>query len=75
MGRVEKLLVGRDNIVRAVKLVTLDKSNKIITLNRPLRNLYPLELSSCVDEKKHEDQESEPKITTIMDKDVAEHIV
>ena len=46
MGKVEKLLRGRDNEVRAAEVVTVDNSLRKIRLKRPIQKLYPLEVNA-----------------------------
>ena len=50
MGKVEKLLKGRDNMVRAAEVITVDNSLRRILMKRPIQKLYPLEVdTSSVD--------------------------
>ena len=53
MGRVERLLQGRDGVVCAAEVQTLDKSKRIVLLKRPLKKLYPLEVRADVKEKEN----------------------
>ena len=53
LGRVEKLLVGRDGKVRAAELTTNEKAGKTITMRRPIQKLFPLEVN---DSKTNEDE-------------------
>ena len=46
LGRVTKLFPGRDGIIRSAAVATLDPSNRVIRVNRPLEKLYPLEVRS-----------------------------
>ena len=41
MGKVEKLLRGRDDVVRAAEVVTVDNSLCQVRLKRPIQKLYP----------------------------------
>ena len=50
MGRVEKLLVGKDNVARAAELVTVDNSLRKIRMKRPVQKLYPLEVDTSVED-------------------------
>ena len=50
MGRVEKLLVGKDNVARAAELVTVDNSVRKIRMKRPVQKLYPLEVDTSVED-------------------------
>ena len=45
MGKVEKLLRGRDNVVRSAEVATVDKSLRRILIKRPIQKLYPLEVN------------------------------
>ena len=45
MGKVEKLLQGQDNVVRAAKVLTVDNSLRKTRLKRPVQKLYPLEIN------------------------------
>jgi hypothetical protein len=42
VGRIESLIVGRDEVVRGAKVMT--KGNAVY-LNRPVQKLYPVELN------------------------------
>ena len=75
IGRIEKLLTGRDNLVRAVELITLDKAKNIIRLKRPLKKLFPLELSSTTGLDIDVVSNTEPLITMIRDEDIVQRIV
>ena len=46
MGRVNKLLGGKDNVVRAAELVTVHSSLPNIHIKRPVQKLYPLEVDT-----------------------------
>ncbi|KAK3750791.1 hypothetical protein QZH41_006585 [Actinostola sp. cb2023] len=74
MGKVERLLPGRDNVVRAAEVITLDKSKRIIRVKRPLQKLYPLEVSAQ-EETSEADVGSDvpqniPQIQLIRDEDI-----
>ena len=45
-GKVEKLLRGREDVVRAAEVVTVDNSLRQVRLKRPMRKLYPLEVNA-----------------------------
>ena len=64
MGKVDKLVPGRDGVVRAAELTTLDKSRRIIRVKRPIQKLYPLEVSAAVSDK------SDKTVTVVTDEDV-----
>ena len=64
MGKVDKLVPGRDSVVRAAELTTLDKSQRIIRVKRPIQKLYPLEVSAAVSDK------SDKTVTMVTDADV-----
>ncbi|XP_050397872.1 uncharacterized protein LOC130014246 [Patella vulgata] len=44
MGRVDRILPGRDNNVRSAVVRVQNKQGKIIFMNRPIQKLYPIEL-------------------------------
>ena len=69
MGKVIKLLTGKDGNIRAAEVLTHDKSQRVITMQRPLQKLYPLEVSYSVDKK---EQTNTPAITMVHDEDVQE---
>ena len=48
MAKIEELLSGKDGIVRAAVIRTLDKSKRPILLKLALRHLHPLEVTSAV---------------------------
>ena len=48
MAKVEKLRPGKDGIVRAAVVRTLDKAKRPVSLKRAIRTLYPLEVTSDV---------------------------
>ena len=70
MGRAERLLQGRDGVVRAAEVQTLYKSKHIVHLKRPLKKLYPLEVRADVKKKDN----SKVAIRTARDEDVTQHI-
>ena len=45
LGKVEKLLRGRDSVARAAEVVTVDKSLNKTLLRPPIQKLYPLEIN------------------------------
>ena len=45
MGKVEKLLRGRDNVVRSAEVANVDKSLRRIRIKLPIQKLYPLEIN------------------------------
>ena len=45
-SKVEKLLRGRDDVVRAAEVVTVDNSLRQVRLKRPIQKLYPLEVNA-----------------------------
>ena len=45
-GKVEKLLRGREDVVRVAEVVTVDNSLRQVRLKRPIRKLYPLEVNA-----------------------------
>lgn len=50
MEKVEKLLRGRDNLVRAAEVVTVDNSLRRIRIKRPIQKLYPLEVDTSAED-------------------------
>ena len=46
MGKVEKPLRGRDDVVRAAEVVTVDNSLRQDRLKWPIQKLYPLEVNA-----------------------------
>ena len=78
MAKVEKLLPGKDGIVRVAVVRTLDKAKRPVSLKRAIRQLYPLEVTSDVHEFNQVDvksQEDDPKdipIRHVADEDVQE---
>jgi len=45
LGKVEKLLRGRDKVARAAEVVTVDNSLLKTLLKHPIQKLYPLEIN------------------------------
>ena len=45
-GKVKKLLRGREDVVRAAEVVTVDNSLRQVRLKRPIQKLYPLEVNA-----------------------------
>ena len=41
LGRITRLLPGKEGKIRAAEVLTLDKSNRPIHVKRPLKKLYP----------------------------------
>ncbi|XP_065060233.1 uncharacterized protein LOC135687567 [Rhopilema esculentum] len=79
MGKVVKLLTGRDGLVRAAEIKTLDKSRRVIYIKRPIQRLYPLEVNANEEnsteiEHLNGQKEHEPSITMVRDEDIREHI-
>ena len=46
MGKVEKLLRLRDDVVRAAEVITADYSLRQVRLKRPVQKLYPVEVNA-----------------------------
>ena len=44
LGRIESLIVGKDEVVRGAKVRVMTKGNPVY-LNRPVQKLYPVELN------------------------------
>ena len=49
LGRIEELVEGRDNVVRAAKVKVPTHGDHATTLWRPLQHLYPLEVTQLPD--------------------------
>ena len=75
LGKIVRVLPGKDNIIRAAEVRSLDKSGNPIVLKRPVQKLYPLEITELGTEKStlNEDVNNIP-ITMVSDKDVVAHI-
>ena len=44
LGKIVRLLQGKDNLARVAELQTVDNSGKSITMKRPIQHLIPLEV-------------------------------
>ena len=44
MGKVERVLPGRDGFIRSAELTTVNKSGNVVRVKRPIQKLYPLEV-------------------------------
>ena len=80
MAKVEKLLPGKDGIVRAAVVRTIDKAKRPVSLKRTIRQLYPLEVTSDAHELnqldvKSEDDSKDIPICHVADEDVQKIIV
>eukprot|EP00112_Aurelia_sp_Birch-Aquarium-sp1_P023651 Seg711.14 transcript_id=Seg711.14/GoldUCD/mRNA.D3Y31 product="hypothetical protein" protein_id=Seg711.14/GoldUCD/D3Y31 len=62
LGRVEKLLQGRDGEVRSAVVRVEQKRQKSTTITTQLRKLFPVELTEV-----EEDADDEPKIKFVGD--------
>ena len=49
MGSIEKILGGKDNVVRAAELVAVDNSLRKIRMKRPIHKPYRLEVDISVE--------------------------
>ena len=80
MGKVEKLMLGQDSVIRAAVVKTHDASDKLITLSRSIKHLYPIEVSAEIEEQLPEDSNRSENdncdisIQYVADEDVKEHI-
>ena len=74
MGKVIRLLPGKDKIVRAVELKTHNKAGKLIVMKRPIQHLYPLEISQEEEQEAKDNENEEPQITLVRDQDVVQFI-
>ena len=59
MGRVERLLQGRDGVVRVAEVHTLDNSKSIVHLKRPLKKSYHLEIKAMASCSTHKIDQQE----------------
>ena len=81
MAKIEELLPGKDGIIRAAVVRTLDKSKRPILLKHALRHLYPLEVASDVRElngvdfRHKEESMKDIDIHYVPNEDVREQIV
>ena len=83
MGRVITLYPGKDGIVRAADVKTLDAAGRDIVLKRSIVHLYPLEIreerdSSTVEEvnmQRKNSTDSDIEIRCVTDSDVPNIIV
>ena len=80
MAKVEKLLPGKECIVRAAAGMTLDKAKRPVSLKQAIRHLCPLEVTSDVHElnqldvKSEEDDSKDTPTHIVADEDVQEII-
>ena len=78
LGKIVRLLPGKDNLVRAAELRTVDSSGKSITVKRPIQHLISLEVDDKLviasDEENQNKVADNVVITTIRDEDVLEVI-
>ena len=69
LGKITRLLPGKDNEIRAVELRTNDKSGKSIVLRRSIKHLYPLEVQERLEKKTINTNENSAEIPIKMVKD------
>lgn len=69
LGRVTKLYPGKDGIVRAAEVATLDPSMRLTHIRRPILKLYPLEVRS-EEGNQYAPLNSEVNITPVMDESI-----
>eukprot|EP00795_Rhopilema_esculentum_P011295 gene11295-21485_t len=77
LGKITRLLPGRDNIVRAAEVCTTDNSGKVVVLKRSIQHLYPIEVQDSleqVDQDKVPEEEEDVQIAIIRDEDVTTFI-
>ena len=78
LGKIVRLLPGKDNLVRAAELRTVDNSGKSIIVKRPIQHLIPLEVDDKLviasDEENQNKVADNVAITTSRDEDVPEVI-
>ena len=87
MGKIIKLLPGKDGITRAAEVKTVTPSKDSIIVKRPIQKLFPIEVRSnetptentSVENQSREntsiDNQSEVEIKMVTDEDVTQHIV
>ena len=44
IGKVERVLPGRDGFIRSAELTTVNKSGNVVRVKRPIQKLHPLEV-------------------------------
>ena len=69
LGKITRLLPGKDNEIRAVELRTNDKSGKSIVLRRSIKHLNPLEVQERLEKKTINTNENSAEIPIKMVKD------
>ena len=69
LGKIVKLLKGTDNQIRAAEVMTQDKSQRMVTLQRPVQKLYPLEVRSSAEERKS------AELTVVRDEDIGQVVI
>ena len=76
LGKITRLINGADKVARGAELRMLDKSGRIINIQRPLEKLYPLEIQEATNNNSTPEieREIEPKIIQVMDEDVPHSI-
>ena len=65
------MIIGQDGVARGAELITVNSSGKVITIKRPLKKLYPLEVQA-EEEDIHKDVTVQ--ITNVKDEDVLQFI-
>ena len=88
IGKIVKLIPGKDKVVRAAEVKTLNAAGKHVTLQRSILHLYPLEINDDdrssnvkeVDESADINPVENEEVTyvplrVIFDKDIEHHIV
>ncbi len=73
IGKITRVLHGKDGNIRAAEVLTLDKSRKLIHLIRPVQKLYPLEIRE-IETQGSSEKENDIQITSIRDEDVVNMI-
>ena len=79
LGKIERLLPGKDSIVRAVEVRTVDNSGKTVSMKRPIQHLFPIEVeetlqSSSESDNRTSSEEKDVTITAVRDEDIP-HII
>ena len=88
IGKVVKLIPGKDGVVRAAEVKTLNAAGKQVILKRSIVHLYPMEIndecsnSDAIEEDEptdvnpaENDEVTDVPLRTILDKDIEHHIV
>ena len=67
LGKITSLIIGQDGVARGAELITVNSSGKVISIKRPLKKLYLLEVQA-EEEDTHKDETVQ--IKNVKDEDV-----